>query len=146
MATTARSIEFIVPEQSDAQAAPPQLASRGRVAASVKVGATRAGATPVRVSATPGEDVVVLEIANGPTLVLNPEDARDLMLAQSGAATRSETAPGNAVAVPTQLGWPGLEAAATSGTTRGFLGSVLLSGCTSSPASTRIRPTWLLRP
>jgi len=46
----------------------------------------------VRVSARPGEDVVVLTIANGPTLVLHPADARDLLLAQSAATTRSALA------------------------------------------------------
>ena len=50
----------------------------------MRVGAQRAGsAADVRVSATPGEDVVVLHIAGGPSLTLHPETARDLLLAQS---------------------------------------------------------------
>jgi len=41
----------------------------------VRVGTERGGGEPVRVTARPGRDVVVLEIANGPTLVLHPAAA-----------------------------------------------------------------------
>jgi hypothetical protein len=89
----------------------------------------------VRVTARPGEDVVVLTIANGPTLVLHPEDARDLLRAQGGSATggaagtRSATpgGPSNEVVVTAQLGWPGLEATGTRGATRGWMGQAVLS-------------------
>src|SRR5687767_11162336 len=57
--------------------------TQGRVKQSVSVGAPRGGGGEVRVAAVPGEDVVVLQIANGPALMLHPETARDLMLAQS---------------------------------------------------------------
>ena len=127
MATGASDIVFVVPGQADAPAARSGL--RGSVKASVRVGAQRSGGEPVRVTARPGEDVVVLAVANGPTLVLHPEDARDLMLAQSGAATRSAVAAQQYdVAVPAQLGWPGLEAEATRGATRGWMGQALLTG------------------
>ena len=62
-----------------------------------------------------GEDVVVLRIAGGPTLVLHPEHARDLMLAQQGEARtkrreRGETVDDvRAVSVPAQLRWRGIE-------------------------------------
>ena len=132
MATAARDITFVIPGQllaagasTDTAAAP----ARGRLKASVRVGTQRDGGAPVRVTARPGEDVVVLTIANGPTLVLHPEDARDLMRAQAGAGTRSAAPAGAAgeVIVGSQLGWPGLESGATRGATRGWMGQAVLS-------------------
>lgn len=84
----------------------------------------------LRTTARPGEDVVELTIANGPTLVLSPEAARDLLRAQGPGATRGgvDGAGGNEVTVPDQLGWPGLEAAGTRGATRGWMGQAMLSG------------------
>ena len=122
----ARDIVFVVAGQADG--APLAAATRGlQVRASVRVGSVRGGGEPVRVVARPGEDVVVLAVANGPTLVLHPEDARDLLLAQSGTVTRSAGAAAEIV-VPAQLGWPGLEAEATRGASRGWLGQALLTG------------------
>ena len=132
MASSARDISFVIPGQ--AQRPEPHAATRGRasgtVKASVRVGAQRgAGGDVVRVTARPGEDVVVLTIANGPTLVLHPEDARDLLHAQSAGATRGAVQAGRAdeVMVSAQLGWPGLEAAATRGASRGWMGQAVLS-------------------
>ena len=83
-------------------------------------------------SAVPGQDMVVLEIADGPTLTLHPESARDLMLAQGKARKRSGTngkpapLPGE-TEVPVELRWEGLEEGVVArGATRGFLGRVLL--------------------
>lgn len=121
-----QDIHFIVPGQ--AQAAPgPGAGLRGRSVEAVRVGARRGAGDSVRLTARPGEDVVLLGIANGPTLVLHPENARDLMLAQRAAPTRAGV-DGDAVAVPVQLRWSGLEAASTPGATRGWLGEVLLEG------------------
>ena len=92
----------------------------------MRVGARRGAGDSVRLVARPGEDVVVLSITNGPTLVLHPEDARDLMRAQATPGTRAATDDGDAVSVPAQLGWPGLEAGASQGATRGWMGQVLL--------------------
>ena len=137
MARTANEITFVIPGQllaagASAGAASAAAPARGSLKASVRVGTQRDGGAPVRVSARPGEDVVVLTIANGPTLVLHPEDARDLMRAQAGAGTRSAvpaTAAGAAgeVVVGAQLGWPGLESGATRGATRGWMGQAVLS-------------------
>ncbi|MEP7282923.1 MAG: hypothetical protein ABI696_13160, partial [Rubrivivax sp.] len=99
----------------------------GIVKASVRVGARRAAGGAVRMVAVPGEDVVVLHVANGPALVLHPENARDLLLGQS-RQTRSAGPAGDApdvVTVPAQLRWTGLEQAAPVHT-RGLLGDVLL--------------------
>ncbi|QHE86692.1 CHAT domain-containing protein [Hydrogenophaga sp. BPS33] len=108
---------------------------QGTLTQRVVVGAMRGSSDTVRVSARPGLDAVVLHISNGPSLMLHPETARDLMLAQSGltrstAAGRSRgQALPNDVNVPTQLSWQGLEqaGAATRGTARGRMGEVLLS-------------------
>ncbi|MGZ5713036.1 MAG: DUF7379 domain-containing protein [Caldimonas sp.] len=126
MATGSNDIVFIVPGQAEVVAASRGASRGGSIKSAVRVGTTRAGGEPVRVTARPGEDVVVFSIANGPTLVLHPEDARDLMLAQATAPTRG--AAGAEIAVPAQLGWPGLEAGATRGATRGWMGQVLLTG------------------
>ena len=125
MATSTQDITFIIPGQAQTAGA----AVRGNVKAAVRVGAQRGGGDPVRVTARPGDDVVVLSIANGPTLYLHPEDARDLMRAQSAGATRGtvNAADDNEVLVSAQLGWPGLEAGATRGTTRGWMGQAVLS-------------------
>jgi hypothetical protein len=113
MATSPKEISFIVPGQLQG-------------AASVRVGATRGNGDMVRLTARPGEDVVMLTVANGPTLVLHPENARDLLLAQSASGTRDGSAADGA-AVSARLGWPGLEAAATRGATRGWMGEAVLS-------------------
>src|SRR5450755_4939512 len=99
MASATNDIVFIIPGQADPAAAA-GVASRGSVKATVRVGTTRADGEPVRVTARPGEDVVVLAIANGPTLVLHPEDARDLMRAQAAAPSRGAAAASSEVAVP----------------------------------------------
>ncbi len=94
-------------------------------------GGSGSGSGETRVQAVPGRDVVVLHVAGGPSLVLHPEHARDLMLAQqAGTARRSAVADDSDVAVPTHLAWPGLAAPSvdTRGATRGLLGDALLSG------------------
>ena len=145
-----KEIVFIVP----GQAVPAAGATRGAGPAStaaefggrstvtqrVQVGARRGGGESVRLVARPGLDAVVLHITNGPSLMLHPETARDLMLAQAGSAdaaaagaSRGQSAAGAAalpteIAVPAQLSWQGLEQApSVRGATRGRLGDVLIS-------------------
>lgn len=139
MASSARDITFVIPGQLQAAAA--RRDAPGVPKASVRVGAATRGepgpGATVRVTARPGEDVVVLTIAGGPTLVLHPEDARDLMQAQAvgpGAAptlprarSRAAAASGDVV-VAAQLQWPSVGTDATrSGATRG-IGQAILSG------------------
>ena len=69
----------------------------------------QAGDAGVTVTAVPGQDVVALHLADGPTLMLHPETARDLMLAQSGSRREGQKSARSAVPVPP-----------------GFLGGVLL--------------------
>jgi len=136
--TRPAAIVFVVPGQDltapASRGAGTAAATPGagpRLKASVRVGARRDGGQAVRVSAVPGEDVVVLRLAGGPVLTLHPETARDLLLGQGGAKrgpSRSAAAAAadiTEVPVPAQLRWRGLEQAApTRG--GGFLGDVLL--------------------
>ena len=130
-------ITFIVPgrERTDAvsrtrgAAEPlPGGLKQGRVKHGVDVVTQRDGASTARVTAVPGEDVVVLRIAGGPELVLHPEHARDLMLAQSVARSRgaeADVAKAGEIPVPVRLQWRGLEQGGQSrGATRGRLGDV----------------------
>ncbi len=135
-------ITFLVPGLADGDPHPPE---RGSLRGAVRVGTTRdagAGQGLVRLEARPGLDVVELVIANGPTLVLHPASARDLLRAQQpGTATRGGTPAADAggkagrdldahapVTVPVELAWPGLADVATRAATRGFLGRALLAG------------------
>ena len=128
---TSKAISFIVPGQrqvSRGSAEPVMAVSglTGRVKESVRVSTRRSGGDTVRVTAVADEDVVLLRIAGGPTLVLHPETARDLMLGQ-GTTQRSATPASSDIAVPAQLRWRGLEQAAPT-RSGGFLGDVLLAG------------------
>ena len=130
-------ITFLVPGSEGgahrgAATLPADTPAGGRVKQSVRVGARREAGALVRVTAIPGEDALVLHIAQGPSLVLHPENARDLLLAQDGVearAGRSDGTPGSgAIEVPAQLRWRGLgEGPETRGGVRGRLGSVLIS-------------------
>lgn len=112
------------------------FAGHGRVTQKVVLGARRSsGNQTVQLSSRPGQDAVLLHIANGPSLLLHPETARDLLLAQAGQPRRTTRsgpaeAPPADVTVPAQLQWQGLEAAGATrgGATRGWLGEALLSG------------------
>ncbi len=131
MATQTKDITFIIPGQAQTGTVGKAggAAMRGSIKASVRVGIQRSGGEAVRVTARPGDDVVVLTIANGPTLYLHPDDARDLMRAQSAGPSRSTVNPANdsEVLVAAQLGWPGLEAGASRSATRGWMGQAVLS-------------------
>ena len=133
------AITFLVPgversgdvstTRSAAVASQPGAVLAGRVKQSVAVSSQRAasGGT-VPVSAVPGEDVVVLHIDGGPSLVLHPDHARDLLLSQRTAGpARSGAEPAGGVTVPVRLEWRALEEqTAARGLSRGFLGNVML--------------------
>jgi CHAT domain-containing protein/pimeloyl-ACP methyl ester carboxylesterase len=128
MATAAKGITFLV-HGHERPTGLDEHAAQGMLKVSVQLSNQRGpGESAIRVDAIPGEDVVVLTIANGPTLVLHPQDARDLMRAQSGGGTRGAIDTQDAeVQVSSQLGWPALESVATRGATRGWMGQVVLS-------------------
>jgi hypothetical protein len=98
----------------------------GQPKASIRLGVLRGPGSTQSVIAVPGEDIVALHIAGGPVLLLHPTSARDLMLAQAGAAVTRGAATGE-IHVGPQLRWKGLEGAAGPGVTRGLLGDVVLA-------------------
>jgi hypothetical protein len=140
-------ITFSVPGQSGpVAAAAPAAATRGgaaapsatvpgQVKASVRVGVQRDGGAPVRATAVPGEDIVVLHIENGPVLYLHPATARDLLRGAQATAggTRGGTAAAGSdeVAVSLELQWPGAGAGSDgAAATRDLadVGRVVVSG------------------
>ena len=83
-------ITFVVPGQRMDSATrgarsawPIPLGLDGTLKASVRLGMSRASGEAQRLIATPGRDIVVLHLANGPALILHPTTARDLLLAQA---------------------------------------------------------------
>jgi hypothetical protein len=77
-----------------------------RLKQSVKVGTLRGSDAGILVAAAPG-DVVVIHIANGPSLMLHPDNARDLLMAQQGGAPAAsrDGAAAPYLQVPSSLGW-----------------------------------------
>ncbi len=117
-------------------AEPPPAILRGRLKQSVRVGAKRGAGDEVRVAAEPGRDIVVLRIAGGPPLYLEPRSAFDLIAAQfkspgtrGGEEQEDDARARGEVRVPTRLQWRGLERAPTARSgAQGGLGNVLLDG------------------
>ena len=73
-------------------------------------------------AAVPGEDIVVIDIADGPSLWLHPESARDLLQSQHDPLAREGTTLGpGEVRVPGRLQWRLDDAAPLS---RGIFGDV----------------------
>jgi tetratricopeptide (TPR) repeat protein len=81
-------------------------------------------------TATPGEDAVVVHIAGGPALWLHPEHARELLLAQQDPARERGAADDDLgageIRIPARLQWRLEESVPARGATRGFLGDVLV--------------------
>jgi pimeloyl-ACP methyl ester carboxylesterase len=96
-AKSANTLTFIVPSEDSrpivpGEGAPDDLLSKvGEVRDTAVVSALRGDGNERRLDATVGEDVVVLKIQDGPSLVLHPETARDLMLGQQDVARRSRS-------------------------------------------------------
>ena len=136
-AAAAKPITFVVPgheapgtvSRAGGAAAPlPAQLKHGRLKHSVHVSTRRDAAAGQEITAIPGEDVVVLQIAGGPDLVLSPESARDLMLAQGTRPVSRGFESDSKVLMPARLQWRGLEQGGQSrGATRGSLGGVVLS-------------------
>ncbi len=136
---TSCDIVFIVPGDGQAPAgvrgsreasdAPPH-GLEGEVLSSIRVAGQRDGGSEHRVVARPGTDVVVLQLDGGPQLILHPETAQSLMMAQSDTrrGRGASEGPPAELRVPVELRWRGLEEAASAsrGASRGFLGKVLL--------------------
>jgi hypothetical protein len=109
-------------------AVPPPI---GHLKDSVTVTAQRAQReSEARITAVPGEDIVIVQIAGGPELWLHPESARELLLSQQDplmvrGAAEAPLAPGE-IRVPARLQCRLEEVVPTRGTTRGLLGDVLV--------------------
>src|SRR4051794_39006057 len=82
----AQPITFVVPglesltadrSRGAVRAPTTPVPTQGRIKQSVHVGAARGEGAEVRVTAVPGEDVIVLHLAGGPELMLHPDNARD---------------------------------------------------------------------
>src|SRR5262249_44414948 len=105
-------ITFVIPgvraDGSTRGARAATQSSHGRVKDSVTVSAQRgAGDSNIRTQAVPGEDIVIIDIAGGPSLWLHPENARDLLESQHDPLLAREAAPLGAgeVRVPVRLRW-----------------------------------------
>lgn len=111
-------ITFVVPGYEsttrDATSVTPATAQRvpGRIRASVHVERTRDSGASVRLDVTPGTEAVLVHLEGGLSLLLHPEHARDLLLAQ---APLDSTALSDVVEVPIVVGWDGVESPATRG-------------------------------
>lgn len=134
MAKDSSPVTFVVLGQSAPAGVRPESASIGQIKAAARVGARRAGGEAVRLEATPGEDIVLLHIANGPTLYLHPEDARELLKAQRSnqvsRGAQEASSSDESVIVPPQLVWDDLDSdtgpAATRGKVTEWIGNVVL--------------------
>ena len=139
----AQTITFVIPgDRVDAAAT-----RGGGVAGALAAGPARtrirlstrrdAQQHPHRLQAVPGQDLVELELLDGPTLTLHPETAQALLVGQT-TQQRSRGADGRVlqtmpeeVQVQAVLRWQGLEealpgAATRGGARRGVLGKVVL--------------------
>lgn len=103
-------LTFLVPghdeqSRSGTSVRPSELA-QATTTRSLRLDVTRGAGALEAVKATPGTDIVMLDIANGPQLYLHPENARDLFLAQQAQRPGQRGATDGHVAVPLALGWP----------------------------------------
>lgn len=107
----------------------------GTIEAAVELSVRRAGAESHRLEATDGEHAVVIELTDGPTLVLNPATARDLALSQQPVKRGGSPADPDTTVLrmPAELSWgslealmPPREAASRGGLSRGLVGKVLV--------------------
>ncbi|HPE02264.1 MAG TPA: CHAT domain-containing protein [Burkholderiaceae bacterium] len=113
-------IRFVVPGQAEGGTRGAGVAAHTQDVR-IRLGARRGAGEEVRVEADPAADLVVLSLADGPQLRLNPATAQLLFEAQTGGQTRGAA---DGVTVPARLAWAGAPQAA--GGTRGLLGEVLL--------------------
>ncbi|MET0790875.1 MAG: hypothetical protein ABW061_05095, partial [Polyangiaceae bacterium] len=90
-----QEIVFLVPTRSKG------TTDRGSGLVRVETSARDRAPTTTRLGAITGQDVVRLEIVNGPELLLHPDCARELFAAQSGSGSADD----KDVVVPTRLAW-----------------------------------------
>jgi pimeloyl-ACP methyl ester carboxylesterase len=130
---TANTVTFLVTGRNERSSAPGAPSRGGAVPIDAKIkdaitlSTTRGAGDDFRLDATSGSHYVVLDIKDGPSLLLHPNNARDLLKAQT--TPDDVTVNGNdEVFVPSTLAWKGLTSTAgTRGVSRGALGKVFLS-------------------
>jgi hypothetical protein len=136
MAATPREITFIVSGKEQTTEGIEPAPKGASLRSAVRVGARRGTSEVVRLKARVDEDVVRLHIANGPTLYLHPDNARELLRAQLGGAPGSARGGSelgdDEFVVPSQLAWRGLESRPDAPGTRGrpaeWTGDVVVDG------------------
>lgn len=97
----------------------------GRIKASVRVGALRGKGKPVRLEATPGADIVRLELDGGPVLRLHPQTALELLQGPGGPRRgRGSAATAREVHVSGELPWVPATAAGAAARGGGLLARV----------------------
>lgn len=136
MAASPREITFIVSGKAQSTEGIEPAPHGGSVRSAARVGARRGKSETVRLTARVDEDVVRLHIANGPTLYLHPDNARELLRAQRGGAPGTARGAADAredeLEVPSQLAWRGLESRPDAPGTRGrsaeWSGDVVVEG------------------
>jgi hypothetical protein len=133
MPQAANTVTFLVTGRNE-RGAIPGAQARGtavpvdaKVKDAVALSTTRGAGDDFRLDATPGSHYVVLDIKDGPSLLLHPDNAKDLLKAQVSPDDVTMNGSGE-VFVPNTLAWKGLATpASTRGTSRGALGKVFLS-------------------
>lgn len=133
--TSNRTIKFMVPgrrrsgkrgvSSTDGEPLPPGMS--GVVKDSVDVSSSRSSGK-VQIEATEGEEVVLIQLENGPELYLHPAHAKELFLANGDGGKRDSGKSGDdLVDVPIYLSWDALKnEAANRGSSRGFIKNVAL--------------------
>lgn len=94
----ANEIRFLVPGGGF------ERSTDGQVERGVSVALARGEDRPVPLTAVAGQDLVSLQLKNGPELRVSAQTARDILVSQTDT-TRSRDAQGDAIAVPTRLAW-----------------------------------------
>lgn len=99
----------------------------GTIKYSVQVAVRRGTGSEVSLNVDPDKDVMAVHIANGPVLLLNPQTASELFLAQQSSASRGAQGT-DSIRIPAQLAWDGHAEVQrqTRGPSRGPIGKVLV--------------------
>ncbi|SAL34219.1 CHAT domain protein [Caballeronia choica] len=133
MPQAANTVTFLVTGRNE-RGAIPGAQARGtavpvdaKIKDAVTLSTTRGAGDDFRLDATSGNHYVVLDIKDGPSLLLHPDNAKDLLNAQVSPDDVTVNGSGE-VFVPSTLAWKGLATpASTRGVSRGALGKVFLS-------------------
>lgn len=101
--------------------------TQGSVKDSVQIAMRRGTGAEVSISAEPEKDVIAIHLANGPILILHPNNAQLLFQAQHNPDSRGAQDP-DTVRIPAQLEWEGQDdiRPQARGTARGIVSRVVV--------------------